>query len=106
MGLDNAHDAVSRLWEHYLYEWIANLRGYLAWEQTRRKGGAGETAVLVEAWAVHGIGRGAQALCPGPLAKQQSLAGGSPLGHAPAPGKKMSPGAGWAPLGCWLRCRR
>ena len=45
MGLDNAHDAVSRLWEHYLYEWIANLRGYLAWEQTRRKGGAGETAV-------------------------------------------------------------
>ena len=36
------------------YERIADLRGYLAWEQKWRKGSAGNTALWAESWVVLG----------------------------------------------------
>jgi hypothetical protein len=51
VGLADAHNAVGRLWEPCFYERIAYLRGYLAQEQKRRKGGAGDVAAWADAWA-------------------------------------------------------
>ena len=87
------------------YELIVDLRGYLGWEQKGRKSSTRNVTVRTESWSVLGAGRGAQALCTGPLTMQQMPYGGALSGRDPAPGKKTSPRSGRAPYDCWRRRR-